>query len=247
MLPDEVCPRKSFVAFWLRGTGSALRLVLVVALFAAAASAAPVCVHDVTAQTYACSITFEGIRGNFTDPPLAAGLPQFNPTLGYLESVSHHLSARVLGDFYIDNSEPQEGTFDLIATSDVSLYLNSLLLVQTIPLYEGRVTVPGNTAASFIGSAESHAYGVSYGIPLSPEVQAAYIGAGLVPFIISGTSTTLVMGSGDFGMIKRGYTDVTATVIYRYGVPEPAGMFLAGTGLVLLGFRLRRRPAVRKE
>lgn len=214
--------------------------------FAAAAGAAPICVNDMAGHQYYCYDTFGPSSGNFVqDVPL----PQFDPALGTLTKVEHYVSGQLSADFTITNREPDLQTYNLTAQSTARLYDSpslGTLLVTVVPLYTGSVDVASGATVLLTRAAQLDAYGVSYTAPLDAARQAVYVGTGTVPFTVRVTTMSGVLGSGDYDYTVRVNTDGLAKVIYSYdAVPEPAALFLAGGGLLLLGAVSRRARRVR--
>lgn len=173
----------------------------------------------------------------------STAIPQFNPGLGTLTSIEIVFSGGASGQTTITNDSSASGTYSFsIATTLELLNPSSSALVSIIPTLDGTVVVPsGGTATSSIFT--------------SPTVDdPLMLWSGFGPYSGSGTYVFDLVGSGvgSFGgptpfvvTNVSNWSSASGEVIYNFtpaggSTPEPSSLLFLGSGLALLGLRLRR-------
>jgi hypothetical protein len=182
-----------------------------------------------------------------------ATLPQFDPSLGTLLSVTLTLDASTFaGTIAWDNEASIPSDVTLGIGAEITATAMSTLTTVALPMQTGSaddIDADNDGAADFIGT---DSFGVFGGIGSDSDSDSTsviaemipFIGIGTFPVMAESTVATYLTTDGGFGPIdpRPGLTEGTVTVEYEYAVPEPATMtLLAVGGLGVISRRRRRR------
>lgn len=177
-------------------------------------------------------------------------LPQFDPSLGMLQSVQVYIDGQVYGSAVIENHNTPPATlfnvnYNLTMKGTTYLSGPNIVSLKVIPIFNtGDQTLdPGtNTTVSGTGDVAQKTSSSLTGTSMNP-----YIGTDTVQFNLSVNATNAL--DADTG-IQLGTNSTTTTghvtVNYLYDlvqVPEPTVMLMMGSGLILLGFVRRLRTS----
>ncbi len=201
----------------------------------------------------AMSVSYNTPFGPTATPavPFGVTLPQFNPALGTLLSVTLQLDANTFaGSIDWDNEAAIPTDVTLGIGAEVTATAPSALAVIAVPLQLGSalgVAADNDGAADFIGTDSFSVSGGSGSDSDSNTLSsgfASYIGTGTFSTTISSLVQNFLSTTGGFGPIQQtpGSVDGMVTVTYNY-VPEPATMSLLAVGGLAVLKRRRRKIA----
>jgi len=178
---------------------------------------------------------------------VVASLPQFDPSIGTLISVTFELNAETsAGTIAWDNEAAVASDVDLGIGAEVTATALSGVAAVAVPLQLGSSSVDADNdgAADYVGT---DAFSVTGGTGSdsasdSTTVVGAYIGTGTFDVLMVADTETYLSTTGGYGPIdpNPGITEGTVKVIYEY-VPEPASMVMLTLGGLGVLARRRRR------
>jgi len=201
------------------------------------------CACGAATQSHSCSIP--GGYTNWTD---YLSVPQFDSSLGTLNSVTIDLDGHIAGVAKLESLDQDSseisttitGTVVVSGLGSVSSVSASPVasLTQSVTAYDGVLDWGGTSGATLGYSANAS----NSALLTAPGDLANFIGTGLVSLPVAGSGKSKAMGPGNFRAEITTQASANVTVIYDYAVPEPSS--LLGLGSCLLGaggFLLRRR------
>lgn len=200
---------------------------------------------DTLTYNYSVSLQSVGWSEDFT-------LPQFDPSLGTLNSITFTLQGTVNGDAKFESLDAQPSTVAMDLSSTLQLQRpGGTILVQVIPLastvdnvgaYDGTIDFGGSSGKTYSGLSDTKTDSFISNPPSASDL-TLFTGTGNIILPVVATASSSSSGPGSLITQFSTKASAYATVVYDYTpVPEPTGMIamLAGfSGLV--GFVRRRR------
>lgn len=174
-------------------------------------------------------------------------VPQFNPSLGTLDSIEFTLDGHVEGSAGFENkdAEPATITMDLQAMLRLRRPDNSVL-VLTIPVvstidsvtaWDGTDDYAGTSGKTYTNLSANSS---DSAITTSPADIALFTGTGNITLPTTANGASTGSGAGNLLLQFSTFASAGGTVTYNYTVPEPAAMGLLGLGGMLALARRRR-------
>lgn len=176
-------------------------------------------------------------------------VPQFDSSLGTLNSVMITLVGAVAVDAQAESLDPEAAIVTLGVTttmtasttgfSDLVTVLPSVSSTQMFTSFDGNLDFAGTSGASVLGLTNSSSDTGTETAGLS-----VFIGMGSIDIDIEATAETSATGAGNLATIFGSQASAELTVVYDYSpatVPVPAALPLTMAGIGALGFVGRRR------
>jgi len=182
-------------------------------------------------------------------------LPQFDPSLGTLQSVTVELFAHLAGSAKAESHNNTAANITLSLQAQLKLANpndpGSILVTTTSMLqrnftagsYDGAQDYAGSSGVSFTNLITSASQSTSF---LDASTLALFTGQGLVHAPLSATAGSGYSGPGNVRSSLLTQAGGYATVRYEYqplAVPEPDTLALTLVGLAMLGLLTGRRKA----
>jgi uncharacterized protein (TIGR03382 family) len=174
-------------------------------------------------------------------------IPQFNPALGTLNSISWTLNGSVAGSASYESLDASPTTVTLNLSATLTLFApDSSTLQVTIPsvsvsegagAFDGSVDFDGASGSAFnsLSGASSGS-----GSSTSPALLAAFTGGGTVSLAVTGVGSSNGTGAGNLLLLFQSLAGADAQVCYDYTpIPTPGALALVGAGLAVAGRRRR--------
>src|SRR5579883_2544037 len=177
------------------------------------------------ANSISYSASFPSTTTSFSIP---ISLPQFNPSMGTLTSITFTFDGQTTGSATVTNNSGATGSYQVSISSNLKLLdpTNNTLISITPSFNQTLNIANGDSGSTTITSG------------FSP-----YVGLGDVSFTVSGEGIGGVSGPSPFTVdsITKGEGTITITYNTSSVVPEPATLALFGSGLLALGLLYQRR------
>lgn len=211
--------------------------------------AAIVAVVCITGAASADSVMYnDSIPLSTTNWSSSVTIPQFNPTLGILDSIEFSLAGHVEGDASYESLDAAPATVTLELAAEIELQRpdNSVLvaalpLVQTVEnaaAHDGNIDFDGPSGSTFDNLSGDQTEMATLGPPVLPSDLAIFVGFGSISLPVEASGAS--QGSGAGNLLLQFHTSASAdvAVTYNYTVPEPGSLALLTLGALGL---LRRR------
>lgn len=186
-------------------------------------------------------------------------IARFDPLLGTLLSIDIDLEGTINGTQYIDN-EDNNAIVDGTGATTVQLQLSNLSagpLLTVAPIASFTFTVSGDNdinpdfqGSDFASNAFSNVVKAANTSISDATILGIFSGAGNITLNLSALGSFEVTPGGNLATLTftQGLARGTVTYVYNEApstseIPEPATMFLIGSGLAILGLRKRSRFA----
>jgi hypothetical protein len=198
----------------------------------------------------ATTITYsDAISMSSTNWSTSTSVPQFDPALGTLNSITFTLDGSVLGTgkFESLDASPSQVTMDLQATLKLKRP-SGTVIVQTIPVFEtidnvtafdGLQDYAGTSGKTYtdVGASSSDSVTTS-----TAADKALFTGTGNIVLPVTATGSSFASGPGNIVTEFHTSASTGITVVYDYTVvPEPSTLALLFAGALGLGFYGWRR------
>ncbi|HEY6291099.1 MAG TPA: choice-of-anchor E domain-containing protein [Terriglobia bacterium] len=173
----------------------------------------------------------------------SSAVPQFNPTLGTLTSITIDFSGSTAGKATIANGSSMSGVYTFSIQTTLQLFdPTASPLFSIAPTFAGTLTVPsGGTVTSGLLTSPTATGSLALLSGFGP-----YEGTGTYVFSLAGTGFGTATGPTPFMISEDTAATSSGEVIYTFsssrgGTPELSSLLLLGSGLGFLGLLLRRR------
>lgn len=187
--------------------------------------------------TYSDSIPFTA-----TDWSSSVSIPQFNPALGTLDSITMTLTSRVRGSIRLESQDAAPALVNTALAADVellrpdhSMFASGVPTVSNsdfLTAYDGVLDFAGTSGRSYLNLNQSDSDTL---VILGSDLDAAlFSGVGNVVLPVSAVGQSTADGAGNLLLIFNTQAAADVTVEYNYTVPEPATFALVGLGALLL-------------
>lgn len=171
-------------------------------------------------------------------------LPQFDPSIGMLESIGVDLTGHIEGSAGFESLDASAAEIGLRFAGDVALTgpggaFASVASpgtgwVATSGPFDGVIDLGGSSGQSWMDvSADATLHTT---IPVGLGSALDYVGTGSVPFVVSSSGRSSGSGTGNLLLQFDQMASADVSVTYVYSVPEPAAALLLGAGMVLTMF-----------
>jgi hypothetical protein len=198
------------------------------------------------AETISFSASAPLRRTNWTDSLV---IPQFNPSLGQLESIDFDLAATVTGDARFENLNPtpRSVTANLRAMLEMSRPDDTVIQValpetrieQVVGGFDGMLDFMGTSGRTYSGLTATVVEERSSPNPVSDL--SLFTGNGFVTLPVRATGQSSIMGGGNLAFSFSTHGEAALTITYTYtAVPEPGTLALLLMPALLLGRRSMR-------
>jgi hypothetical protein len=192
------------------------------------------------APAFADSITYSASFGptttSFSTPIM---LPQFNPSMGTLTSITFTLDGQTAGSAQVTNNSGATGSYQVTISSNLKLLdPSNNTLISVTPSFNQTLSIANGDSATATGTSP-----VDTGSTTITSGFGPYVGLGDVSFTVLGEGIGGVLGPSPFTVdsITKGEGTITVTYNTSSVVPEPATLALFGSGLLALGLLYQRR------
>ena len=170
-------------------------------------------------------------------------VPQFDPSLGDLVSVTFELTGTVEGDTGFESRDAEESTvtLDLIAILTLKRPDNSNLLVaiptasetETVSAYDGTLDFAGSSGRTYDNLTDTQ---TETATTFNPADLTLFMGTGNITLPVTAKGASSATGSGNLVLFFSTNASADVEVTYSY-IPEPATLVFLGLGSL---FFLRR-------
>jgi len=192
------------------------------------------------APAFADSITYSASFGptttNFSTPIM---LPQFNPSMGTLTSITFTLDGQTIGSATVTNNSGATGDYLVAIFTDLTLLDPSNNTLASIsPSFIQKLTIADGASGTASGTSLSSTDSATITSGFSP-----YVGSGDVTLTVTGVGFAAANGPTPYSVNSTTSGQGTISVTYNSTsvVPEPATLALFGSGLLALGLLYQRR------
>lgn len=167
-------------------------------------------------------------------------LPQFDPSLGDLESVAVNLVGRIEGSVGFESLDAAAAEIRLRFAADLILSGPSTAFdlivsptsnwVAPATSFDGVIDLGGPSGGSWLGLTATEAANVVAGT--GPVSLRDFIGTGVVPFVVSTVGRSEGSGTGNLALQFEQQSSADIAVTYTYTVPEPTTLAFLGVGVI---------------
>ncbi len=192
------------------------------------------------APAFADSISYSASFGPTTTSfSTSISLPQFNPSMGTLTSITFTLDGQTIGSATVTNNSGAAGDYLVAIFTSLSLLDPSNNMLASIsPAFSQSLTISNGDSKTASGTSLPSTDSATITTGFSP-----YVGLGDVTFTVAGQGFAAANGPTPYSVdsTTSGQGKITVTYNTASVVPEPATLALFGSGLLALGLLYQRR------
>jgi hypothetical protein len=186
------------------------------------------CASTAFAETISFSASAPMRRTNWSD---TLYIPQFDPSLGQLDSIDFDLNATVQGDARFENLNPtpRKVIMSLRAMLEMRRPDNTVLQValpestveQVVGGFDGVLDFMGPSGRSYLGISAVVTEARSSPDPVSDL--SLFTGTGMIALPVTASGQSSISGGGNLAFLFNTFGQAALTVTYTYSIiPEPA-------------------------
>src|SRR5579875_2319775 len=191
------------------------------------------------APAFANSISYSASFPTTTSFSIPISLPQFNPSMGTLTSITFTFDGQTTGSATVTNNSGATGSYQVSISSNLKLLdPTNNTLISITPSFNQTLNIANGDSGTATGTSPVDTGSTTITSGFSP-----YAGLGDESFTVSGEGIGGVAGPSPFTVdsITKGEGTITITYNTSMVVPEPATVALFGRGLLALGLLYQRR------